>query len=70
MEETLDILKAQDPIDDAYDSLSKKINMIFQRVFENLDDHKPNLLLASEARPSHARGGIIVEIYLKIQTAR
>lgn len=56
-EETLDTLKAQPPTVDAYDSLSKKIDMSFQWVFEKLDYRKPDLFLWSEARPSHARGG-------------
>ena len=57
MEETLDTLNAQSPTADAYDSLSNQINISFQWVFERIYDRKHDLLLASEAWPSHVRGG-------------
>lgn len=57
MDETLDTLKAQAPIVDSYHKLSKQINLSFQRVFEKIDDLKLDVLLASEAGPSNAKGG-------------
>lgn len=47
MDENFDTLKAQAPIIDVYDKLSKKINMIFQRVFKRLDGLKTDALLIS-----------------------
>lgn len=57
LDETFNHLKAQSLIANAYDLPSKKINMIFQWVFDQLDTLKLDALLASDARSSHARGG-------------
>lgn len=56
LEEAFAHLKAQAPTTKAYDSLSKKINMSFQCVFEHLSELKSNPF-ASKEGPSHARGG-------------
>lgn len=57
LDETFDHIKDQAPTVDAYESLSKKINIIFQKVFKRLNELNSNQLLASEVGPSHARGG-------------
>lgn len=60
MEATLDTLKAQGPTIDVYDKLSKKINLSYQKVLEKIGSMNFDTLLASKARPSHARRGEMV----------
>lgn len=52
-----DHLKAQAPIADTYDALSKHTNMIFQKVFERISEVKETTRLVADAGPSNARGG-------------
>lgn len=60
-----DHLRAQAPTSSAYDSLSKQINIIFQRLFERLVELKLDSMLALEARPFHVRGGEMKTIQWK-----
>lgn len=57
MEEMLDTLKDQDPTVDAYDKLTKKINLGFQNDFKIFGDLQPGGFLTLEARQYDARGG-------------
>lgn len=57
LEKTFAHPKAQAPTVEAYDSLSKKINMSFQRVSKRLRELNSSSFLASYLGPSHARGG-------------
>lgn len=57
MEETLDTLKDQALTSDAYNKLTKQINLSFQKVLENFGHLNTDEMLALQARPSHARGG-------------
>lgn len=52
-----DHLKVQAPIVEAYDALSKKINMSFQRVIECLYEVQANSRLASDAGTSKEIAG-------------
>lgn len=56
LEETFNHLKDQAPTVNIYDSLSKKINIRFQDVFERLNELNFDQILASEVGPSYARG--------------
>lgn len=56
IEATFDHLKAQALIVEAYDSISKEINISSQKVFEILNELMSDLVLELEARPSHVRG--------------
>ncbi|CAH1433656.1 unnamed protein product [Lactuca virosa] len=57
LNETFSHLKDQATTVEAYDSLSKQINMSFKRVFDRLIKLKSNPLFALEAESYHARGG-------------
>ncbi|CAI9263876.1 unnamed protein product [Lactuca saligna] len=57
LDETFSYLKAQAFTNETYDSLTKQLKTIFQRVFEPSEELKHKSILASEVGPSHARGG-------------
>lgn len=55
--ETFTHIKAQARTADINDALNKQLSMIFQWVFERLDEIKYDSMLTSEVRPSNAIGG-------------
>lgn len=57
IDQTFTNLKGQAPIAEAYDALSKQINMSFQKVFKRLSELQSEARLASDSGPSHTRGG-------------
>ncbi|CAH1427705.1 unnamed protein product [Lactuca virosa] len=56
-EDTLEELKKQDPNVDAYDNLTKVVNVSFQKVFEKFGKLKDQVFLALKVGPSYAIGG-------------
>ncbi|CAH1452055.1 unnamed protein product [Lactuca virosa] len=57
IDEPFSHLKAQAPTAEAYDALSKQINMSFQRVLEWLNELQGDARLASDVGHSNAIGG-------------
>lgn len=56
-EDTWDTLRDQTSMADAYENLTKMVNMSFQKVFDKFGDMKDLLELATKFKPSVARGG-------------
>lgn len=65
LDETFAHLKTQAPTFEAYDALTKKLNMIFHWVFEQLEEIKSYYVLALKARTSHAKGEVQKQVQWK-----